>query len=464
MLKSDPTPPHSPDRRTPLIVFGIWAVSVALAMGLIALYAENVPFADEWEAIPQLTRHRPADFSWFVQRHNEHRIPIPRLIFYGLFRLTDDLRTAMYFNVAVLASTALALILVAKKVRGYLRRSDAVFPLLLLNLGNWENIIWGWQVQYSMSISLSLVFLICLVLQRERPTFPGTLTAGMALILMPICGANGSLCSLVLATWLFAAGAWQLVFRNRGVGLLGMILALLALAMAASCWITPAKSALVRIRQFWPWYWLENLGEYFSVSFGPPYLTTASSTPGFLFTLWPLWAAVGLLFVVASIWKCIKLTPDERMHALGFLTICAAMVGMQIAVASFRPIPYGVHLFSKEPATVFSSRYALVFVPLPLALYFFWERYGGRRGRALVQTALFGMALLSVLYIPTALNAARDRQEVLVAFLEEARSYEPAALVANHQSPCVLVPGAQDRLTDFISELRDHWRRRGATR
>lgn len=459
MSKSDFTP-QSPDRRTPLIVFGIWAVSVAMAAGLIALYGQNVPFADEWEAIPQLTAHRPADLSWFVQRHNEHRIPIPRLIFYGLFRLTDDLRTAMYFNVAVLGAMALALIFVAKRVRGYLRPWDAVFPLLLLSQGNWENIIWGWQVQYSMSVSLSLMFLISLVLQRERPTFAGTLAAGIALTLMPICGANGSLCALVLAAWLFAAGAWQLIFRNRGVGLLGMILALLALAMAASCWITPAKSALVRIRQFWPWYWLENLGEYFSVSFGPPYLTTATAAPSCLFTLWPLWAAIGVLLLMASLWKCCTLPSAERMHALGFIAICAAMVGMQVAVSSFRPIPYGVHLFSKELATVFSSRYALVFVPLPLALYFFWERYGGRRGRELAQAALFGMALLSVLYVAPALNAARNRQEVLVAFLEDARSYEPAAAVAKRQSPCVLVPGAQDRLTDFIGQLRDHWRTR----
>ena len=53
----------------------------------IAHYASNVPSWDDWDMVPTLTRNQPITWEWLWSQHNEHRVPLPRLMFLGLDRL-----------------------------------------------------------------------------------------------------------------------------------------------------------------------------------------------------------------------------------------------------------------------------------------------------------------------------------------------------------------------------------------
>ena len=118
-------------------VWGAWLVSLAAALLFVGRYASNVPSWDDWDMIPTLTRFQPVTWSWLWSQHNEHRVPLPRLIFLGLDRVFGiDMRVTMVADVLLMAAVAAALLLVVRQVRGRFRLTDTFLPLVLLSQFN----------------------------------------------------------------------------------------------------------------------------------------------------------------------------------------------------------------------------------------------------------------------------------------------------------------------------------------
>ncbi len=122
----------------------------------------------------------------------------------GLHRITGiNFRTPMFFNVLVVGALAMAMILIAKRLRGgRIRYTDAFFPLILLNWGQAENLIWGWQLQFYASMSLSAIALLFIVQSEPRLRLGNTMLLGICLVLLPLCGANGLVLVPPVALWL----------------------------------------------------------------------------------------------------------------------------------------------------------------------------------------------------------------------------------------------------------------------
>src|SRR3954453_18745037 len=132
-------------RLSAVTAWGVWAVMLAAALVFIALYGSNVPSGDDWDMVPTLTHHQPVTWEWLWSQHNEHRVPLPRLLFLGLNRLTVvDMRVTMHFDVLLMAALAAAMIAVATRLRGRSSATDAFFPLAILNCGQAANLLWGW--------------------------------------------------------------------------------------------------------------------------------------------------------------------------------------------------------------------------------------------------------------------------------------------------------------------------------
>src|SRR3954454_317960 len=143
--------------------WGAWAAMLAAALVFLARYASNVPSWDDWDMIPTLTGNQPVTWDWLWSQHNEHRVPMPRLIFLGLNRLTVvDMRVTMYFDVVVMAALAAAMILTAARLRGRPSAADAFFPLVLLHWGQAANLLWGWQLQFFASVAIACVALLAI--------------------------------------------------------------------------------------------------------------------------------------------------------------------------------------------------------------------------------------------------------------------------------------------------------------
>src|SRR5688572_17992590 len=129
-------------------LWSVWLVMVLIPLAYFVKDSHNIPFSEDWLLVSPLTGHEPDLLKWFWTQNNEHRIPFPRLILLGLLKVTHgDFRSGMLFNIIILAALALAMMYVARHLRGGRTSfADAFFPIALLHLGNWENLFWGWQL------------------------------------------------------------------------------------------------------------------------------------------------------------------------------------------------------------------------------------------------------------------------------------------------------------------------------
>ncbi|HEY2895949.1 MAG TPA: hypothetical protein VGJ12_02345, partial [Gemmatimonadaceae bacterium] len=198
-------------RLAPAFVWAVWALMTLVALACIVRYGRNIPLAEDWLMVPPMTGHEPHLASWLWAQNNEHRLPLPRLILLGVLSATHDFRAGMVLNVLSLAALAAAMILTARWLRnGVTRASDAFFPLALLHLGDWENLVWAWQFQFVSSAVLICALMLAVARQRGAPTMRQTIVAGLSLVLLPLTGASGLVFALALAPWAAWVGTVQL--------------------------------------------------------------------------------------------------------------------------------------------------------------------------------------------------------------------------------------------------------------
>ena len=127
--------PQSPGPR--LFVWAVWAGMLAIVLWHFVHYARDLPLAEDWNLVAPLTGQEPRLGSWLWSQNNEHRVPLPRLVMLVLLKATGgDFRSGMILNIALIAMLAAAMMEVARRIRGGRSRyTDAVFPILLLEVG-----------------------------------------------------------------------------------------------------------------------------------------------------------------------------------------------------------------------------------------------------------------------------------------------------------------------------------------
>src|SRR5271157_264438 len=98
------------DFGAPLFVWGVWALMLLTVLAFVGTYSANIPFWDDFDYVRALTGEQPITVTWLWAPHNEHRVPVPKSILLGLYRLSGDFRAAMFFNVLALGALAFTMI------------------------------------------------------------------------------------------------------------------------------------------------------------------------------------------------------------------------------------------------------------------------------------------------------------------------------------------------------------------
>jgi hypothetical protein len=200
-------------------VWTTWGLLCAAALLFVSKYGSSIPYRDDWNMIAVVTGNESVNAHWLWSEHNGHRIPVPRLLLVGLYKLSgSDARAGMYFNVIVLATAALILIRAARSQRGRTSYADALFPLLLLNWGHYENLLWCWPVTFVLPVAIVCVLLAWLVQNEGYLKSSTALSAGISLVMLPLCGVPGLVYVPALSLWLFTVGLhlWRSAgFPNR---------------------------------------------------------------------------------------------------------------------------------------------------------------------------------------------------------------------------------------------------------
>jgi hypothetical protein len=369
-----------------LFVWACWLVMVVSALTFVARYSRNIPYWDEFSMVGAVTHEQPVTLAWLWAQHNEHRIVLPRLVYLGLAALSDsDFRAGMFFSVGLMSLLAAGLVIGAKRIRGHYRYSDAFFPLVLLNLGHSENLLWSFQIAFALSTFLIGVILLLLVSRKAQPVQgDGTLPlgpvvlAGLCMVLLPLCGAQGTLMVPPLAIWLGWAGVRALVkYRLQAWRALpAVVLPLLACALIVCYFSTGYVAPKHHLPPPSIKAWLRTCVQFLAVGFGPAIRDCGE------YGIWTL--GVLSATVMGGLAVAWKRCPAERRPLTGMFLFFVGMLALAAALGKGRA-------FISDHAG-YSSRYAWLAVPFSIGLYLAAARWGFRSSSRFVQTGLLLLA------------------------------------------------------------------------
>jgi hypothetical protein len=400
------------------VVWSVWAAMTLAALVFVARFGSNVPFWDEWAMVDVLTGSQPVNLQWLWSAHNGHRIPLPRLVLLGLYKISGaDFRVGMYFNVAILSAAAAALIWASWRIRG--RRMsvvDAVFPVLLLHWGHYENLLWSWQVTQVLPTVVACMVLAVIAVHGLIPSRTGLLAA-TGIVTLPLSGFPGLAYAPALALWpaIMGAVAFRHGRRAYAVGVWATTVLTLTLAALYFQHYNYGPLTVVESRGV-----IRTAVRFMAGGLGPAVRDVSTAVRAALLALlFSTGAALGW-----AAWR------DQSPHrARGLLLFFAGAACLVMAFAGGRT---GVGIV---------GRYVTLATPLWSAAILAWPVCARPRVGSLIQAALLTFVIaIAPLNFRAGLLYARDYHERMERFRADMRAgMPPGELVARHGAslcPC----------------------------
>ena len=436
------------DRGAKVFVWSVWGVMLLITLISLARYGRNIPLAEDWYFVSPLTGNEPHLVSWLWSQNNEHRIPLPRLILLGLIKLANsDFRSGMVLNIVALGGLSLTMIRVAGSLRqGRTSWADAFFPLALLHLGNWENLFWGWQFSFVLSVVLTCTILLVLVSNQTLMTPKAAVVAGIALLLLPLCGATGLMFVPILALWLGYCGVlhWYQIKTKGGQRWISIFLigsAVVALALTGLYFVgyqqptwNPSNPGLISS--------LKTAAKFLALGFGPAVELS-----------WPLSTMLAIGILLASgglaILAVLRHKGLERYRALGLFLFFGNIVLFILVMGWGRAGAIGI--YGHWPL-----RYVLLAVQTFCTIFFVWELYGSPKLRTIVQ---IGLLVVMCLLLRSNTNIGLDwgrwyRGGMDVLEQDIAAGIPPSILAEKHRE-FLIHWWSENRLAEGMQMLHD---------
>jgi hypothetical protein len=420
-----------------LFVWGTWLALTVAGLWFIGAYSPSIPMGDEYCLVPVLTGHERLSAEWLWAQVNEHRLPLVKLILFGLARATNYHFWAQdALNLALLSGATVALILAARRARGYTRFADAAFPLLFLHWGHSELYLGLITLNHCLSCVLAIGVLLVIFAHQEGPTGRSMVFLGACLTALPMCGANGLPIVVATAVWLLWGGmrklrAGQPDDRWRAVTML--VLAGSSLSIVALYWYgyhsphgylgQPRPDAALRTT-------LQALSK-----------TCIESSPeiaGIGKLIVPILAASAIVALLTA-WRA----PEERFRATGLVLFLTSEIATAFAIGWSRAV------LGTEAGLV--PRYGVALLPALLAVYLIWCLYGPPSCRNFGQMTIFVIACM--FFVPRMIQGWKHAETVRTltqSFEQEILDGEPAqALAEHHPWPVMDAAYAEARFIDL---------------
>jgi hypothetical protein len=419
------------DRGAIVFVWGVWALLLLAALAYVRLYASKYPiYGDEWNYVPYMTGNEPVTVSSLWALHGEHRLPLPKLIWLEVLKLThyEDFRVGLYLNVVVQAGLAFTMILTAKKLRGWLSYSDAFFPVALMSFVQFSNYMASWSFTNLFPALLAVILFMIIVRHRAQLSFPTAALAGVCLVCLPLSGSSGLAYVPALAIWLCYTGfrSWfsgKPHGRRNGL-VMGAFLVLALVVVFLHFRDYPESDPNVTRPGVWDT--LKTSAAFLSVALG----TSAATDwwPYLQMGLLALFAASGAVLAVVLLRR-----PSERYRALGLLLFMGGFCSLALGLGWGRG--------GDDPLAGAQDRYVIMASPALVFVYCVWALYGPRLIGRVVQMCLF--TLMCVTFSPNfnlALEYGRNSRQAIQAFERDlfARA-SPTVLAERHFN--ALAPG-----------------------
>ncbi|MCB9100573.1 MAG: hypothetical protein H6632_13605 [Anaerolineales bacterium] len=430
-----------------IFVWGVWLIMAASAVFVLVKSGRTVLLNEDWWLVPPLTGNEPDLLGWLWNQNSEHRIPVPRLILLALLKISEgDIRAGMAFNVTVLSAVAFLLILAARKIRGgQTRFADAFFPLILIHLGNAENLYWSWQLTQVVPSVLTCVILLVLVTDPLLTTPRYTLVSSVTLILLPLSGSHALIFAPAIALWFsfLAIRHWRGVkAQPRWISGFLIASALMSLLLTGLHFVTyhrpdwrPPDPTLPAA--------FETAIKFLALGLGPAVRDAWTLPIGIMVTVFGGATLMGILAFFRD-------PAPEKLRAFGLLLFFSNFILLALATGWSRATAiqtvYGVY----------PLRYVTMAVPGFLTAFFLWELYGPTRVKVIVLSGLMGvMGFLLPANTNQGLGWLYWFADKDVAFEQDLLSGTPATILAERYRDLLLHYREPDEIAGYMRMLRD---------
>ena len=425
--------PYSPDApptsRIRLLLFAVWLVLTLGGVVFVLVLGSNAPYADEWEFVPALVGEEPLG-PWLWMQHNEHRLPLPRLLYFTLFQVTHDFRTGMLLQVLLLSAMSLGLMQLTARLRGKPQWADAFFPVSLLHLGHWENFIMGYQICFTLfAVFVTGLVVVALRTTREN-AFRSGACAAVLVFLTALTGSSGLALVPPVAAWMayLAVLLWNAGAKGKSLTLLALALMLLAyIGLYFSGYARPTGHPPLS-------YDPQAIGEVTGVVLSLGVGVSVSQ-------VWPVIAAGEVLLGLATVVFLVRRPREEWPASAGLIAVAAGVFGLALTLGLARA-EWGAEVVGQW------SRYSLLTWPLLGAAYLVWAKAGRKwlpMGLCALAALAFPANMLTGLQNGTAIRASIMSLEV------DARAGMPASYVVRRH---LTGSGQEERALRGIPLLR----------
>ena len=207
----------SAERAAPIFVWVLLGFLFALHLNFVVRHSFPVPYWDESAYIPYVVGVQPVTPGWLWSQANEHRIPLPRLLYIAVARASGlDARVMNSATVLLLGITACVIVVGLRRLQGRTTYAHAFIPLLLLNPAHYSNTTWPLQIGFVLPSCLTCYAILVLAARGEG--MGRYLPLGPAALLTSMCGAQGLVLPLALSPMLFwiAVRDFRAGARRRG--------------------------------------------------------------------------------------------------------------------------------------------------------------------------------------------------------------------------------------------------------
>lgn len=197
--------------RNPIVSLILIGLPALISFFYILLFGVNVVYWDQWELVPYLDKlfQNTLTITDLFSQHNEHRIFFPRIVMLAIAYLTHYNTIAeMLFGWVILFIACIILFLIFRKNFG---TSPETLPLfipiawLLFSTKQWENLLWGWQIQIFLCSMGFLLSVYCLEKVEKIDLY----------FLLAILGGIISTFSFFNGLLVWLAGICYLLMKNK---------------------------------------------------------------------------------------------------------------------------------------------------------------------------------------------------------------------------------------------------------
>lgn len=201
-------------------LFCLGVVAVGLTVAGVVLDYSPVPYWDQWDGgidlyVQALTHPWAAWWSW----HNEHRLVIPRLVFWADIALAGGVNIlSLAANLVLAGLIAWVVAIIAAPLRGNRGASLALAGIICIFAFSWmqfENFTWGFECQWFLANLFALLAFWKLMQAQAAPErWAPFATALLCAVLAMLSLGNGVLTFPVM---ILAAIYWRMSWRRLGL-------------------------------------------------------------------------------------------------------------------------------------------------------------------------------------------------------------------------------------------------------